>query len=61
MLLAVVVCANGCFDLVGNKIGDGGCAALARALEGGAVPELSTLILSCMYFGVSEFDGASGV
>ena len=61
VLVAVVLCAVGCCGLVDNRIGDEGCAALARALEGGAVPELSTLILSCMYFGVSEFDGASGV
>ena len=48
--------------LVDYGIGVEGCAALARALEGGAVPQLSTLDLSRMlYFGVSEFDGASGV
>ena len=38
--------------LVVNDIGDEGCAALARALEGGAVPELSTLVLYGIYFGV---------
>ena len=60
MLVTVVVCAVGCCGLVGNDIGAEGCAALARALEGGAVPELSTLELACMYLGVSVL-GACGV
>ena len=55
--MAVVVCAVGCCGLVGNDIGDEGCAALARALEGGAVPQLSTLVLTCMYFVVSVLEG----
>ena len=54
---AVVVCAVGCCGLVDNGVGDEGCAALARALEGGAVPQLSKLNLSGMYFVLSEFDG----
>ena len=61
MHVAVVLCAVGCCVLVDNEILDKGCAALARALEGGAVPQLSTLDLSRMYFVVGEFDGASGV
>ena len=52
VLMAVVVCAVGCCGLVGNDIGAEGCAGLARALEGGAVPELSTLVLYGIYFGV---------
>ena len=52
---AVVVCAVGCCGLVDNSIGAEGCAALARALEGGAVPQLSVLDLSRMWFVVSEF------
>ena len=57
MLVAVVVCAVGCCGLVGNDIGAEGCAALARALEGGAVPQLSELYLSGMNFGVSVLEG----
>ena len=61
VLVAVVVCAVwcvvGCCGLVDNDIGDEGCAALARALEGGAVPELSKLVLACMYFGVIVLEG----
>ena len=57
----MVLCAVGCFGLVANHIGAEGCAALARALEGGAVPQLLVLGLAGMYFGVSAFDGASGV
>ena len=34
--------------LVGNDIGDEGCAALARALEGGACQQLSFLELHGM-------------
>ena len=55
--MAVVVCAVGCCGLVGNDIGAEGCAALARALEGGAVPQLSVLELRSMYFGVSVLEG----
>ena len=47
----------GCCGLVGNRIGAEGCAALARALEGGAVPQLSTLKLGGMYFSVSVLEG----
>ena len=61
MRLAAVVCMVGCCGLVVNWIRDKGCAALARALEGGAVPQLSKLNLAGMYFVVSAFDGASGV
>ena len=43
--------------MVGTGIGAEGCAALARALEGGAVPELSKLDLASMYFGVSVLEG----
>ena len=57
VLVAVVVCAVGCCGLVGTGIGAEGCAALARALEGGAVPQLSILVLACMYFGVSVLEG----
>ena len=55
--MAVVVCAVGYCGLIDNYIGDEGCAALARALEGGAVPQLSVLDLECMYFGVSVLEG----
>ena len=51
------VCMVGCFGLVDNKIGDEGCAALARALEGGTVPQLSSLVLAGMYFGGTELEG----
>ena len=47
--VAVVVCAVGCCGLVGYRIRAKGCAALAMALEGGAVPQLSTLDLGGMY------------
>ena len=57
MLVAVVVCAVGCCDLVGTDIGAEGCAALARALEGDAVPQLSALVLYGIYFGVSILEG----
>ena len=57
MLVAVVVCVVGFCGLVGNRIGDEGCAALARALEGGAVSELLTLALGSMYFCVSVLEG----
>ena len=57
VLMAVVVCAVGFCGLVGTRIGDEGCAALARALEGGAVPELSALDLNGMCFGVSVLEG----
>ena len=57
MLVAVVVCAFGCCGLVDNSIGVEGCAALARALEGGAVPQLSVLGLRGMCFGVSVLEG----
>ena len=57
MFVAVVVYAFGCCGLVDNGIGDEGCAALARALEGGAVTQLSTLDLRSMYFGVSVLKG----
>ena len=50
----------GVVGLVGNDIGDEGCAALARALEGGAVPELSKLELARMYLGVSVLEGLWG-
>ena len=39
--------------LLDLAIGVEGCAALARALDGGAVPHLSKLGLGGMYFGVS--------
>ena len=55
--MAVVVCAVGCCGLVDNGMGDEGCAALARALEGGAVPQLSVLDLGGMFFAVSELEG----
>ena len=45
---SVVVLGVGCCGLVDNGIGAEGCAALARALEGGAVPQLSTLNVACM-------------
>ena len=51
------VCAFGVCGLLVNVIGDEGCAALARALEGGAVPQLSTLDLRGMFFGVSVLEG----
>ena len=57
MLVAVVVCAVGCCGLVGNGIGAEGCAALATVLEGGAVPQLSKLVLYGIYFGVSVLEG----
>ena len=49
-LLVLSACGRGCVGggccgLVDNRIGAGGCAALARALEGGAVPQLSKLDL----------------
>ena len=43
--------------LVDNDIGVEGCAALARALEGGTGPDLSVLHLESMYFGVSVLQG----
>ena len=55
--VAVVVLGVGCCGLVDNGIGAEGCAALARALEGGAVPQLSTLHLQSMHFGVSGLEG----
>ena len=55
VLVAVITCVVEC-GLIGNRIGAKGCAALARALKGGAVPQLTTLTLACMCFGVSEFD-----
>ena len=57
MLVTVVVCVFGFCRLVDINIGDEECAALARALEGGAVPELSTLDLEGMYFGVTVLEG----
>ena len=44
------VCAFGVCGLIDNYIGDEGCAALARALEGGAVPQLLALHLGGTYF-----------
>ena len=63
MLVAVVVCVFGFCRLVDIDIGDEECAALARALEGGAVPHLSELGLGGMYFGVSvlQLSGVRGV
>ena len=50
--MAAVVCVVGCFALVDYHIGAEGCSVLARALEGGAYPLLSTLELEGMGFGV---------
>ena len=55
--VAVVVLDVGCCGLVDNGIGAEGCAALARALEGGAVPQLSALDLGGMEFVVSDLEG----
>ena len=56
--LVLSACGRGCVcGLVDNGIGDEGCAALARALEGGAVTQLSRLVLIGIYFGVSVLEG----
>ena len=57
MLVAVFVCVVGCCGFVDNRIGAEGCAALARALEGGAVTQLSALVLYGIYFVVSVLEG----
>ena len=57
VLVAAVVRVDGCFGFVDNEIGAEGCAALARALEGGAVPQLSMLNLGGMKFVVSGLEG----
>ena len=45
----LAMCIHGCRGLVGFLVGDEGCVALSRALEGGGAPQLSTLILSGMF------------
>ena len=55
-LVAVVACAVVCC-VVDNRIGAEGCAALARAFEGGAFLQLSCIDLAGMYFGMSVLEG----
>ena len=53
----LVVCLwLGVVGLVDNDVGAEGCAALARALEGGICPQLSKLDLSGMYLSLSVFE-----
>ena len=61
MRVAVVVCVVGCFALVDYNIEVEGFAALARGLECGAVPQLSTLKLRGMGFWCLCIGWASGV
>ena len=47
MGVVLALCVRGCCGLAVNyRIGAEGCTVLARALEGGAVPQLSSLDLS---------------